>query len=302
MAGIQQRLDTHPKGDGSPAVPIAEVLAGGPHLYRETNEPQEKMPNFKSTEGGPHGMPLTFWAQWELNSRPRRIALLMDDAQEEYRPYAEGILPNLTALRDCFREKGCPIAWSSWSRQFDDGVCNSMDRWYGTKGTGREENAIYIFQGEKGLQPLAECGPNEEEEKEWFYHSKALDMFFCFRADGKSFLDEKLKAEGVDTVVITGLWTDECIIATAYSALARGYDVVVVSDAVATATAHHDIALTVMNATSGKVLTTAQVIEYMTKEFELGEVGAVKGVGDWPECHHDGRKNSGKPNAAPYYK
>lgn len=42
-----------------------------------------------------------------------------------------------------------------------------------------------------------------------------LDMFWLFDENGKSYLDEKLKAEGVDTVVIAGLWTDECIIATA---------------------------------------------------------------------------------------
>jgi nicotinamidase-related amidase len=34
--------------------------------------------------------------------------------------------------------------------------------------------------------------------------------------------------------VISGLWTDECIISTAYAASSRGYDVVVVGDAVVT--------------------------------------------------------------------
>ena len=62
-----------------------------------------------------------------------------------------------------------------------------------------------------------------EKAAGWFYHSKMLDMFWVFRPDGKSYLDEKLKAEGVDTVVIAGLWTDECIVATAYAALSRGW-------------------------------------------------------------------------------
>lgn len=118
-------------------------------------------------------------------------------------------------------------------------------------------------------------------------HSKMLDMFWVFRPDGKSYLDEKLKAEGVDTVVIAGLWTDECIVATAYAALSRGYDVVVVGDGVATATAHHDKALTVMNATCGKVLPTAEILKYMQTQFVKGEPGAVKGV-RWP----DGRKDN----------
>ena len=114
--------------------------------------------------------------------------------------------------------------------------------------------------------------------------------FFVFRPDGKSYLDEKLKAEGIDTVVIAGLWTDECIVATAYAALSRGYDVVVVGDGVATATAHHDKALTVMNATCGKVIPTAEILTYMRTDFVKGEPGAAKGV-KWP----DGRKDNAPP-------
>lgn len=113
-----------------------------------------------------------------------------------------------------------------------------------------------------------------------------MNAWQVFRPDGKSYLDEKLKAEGVDTVVIAGLWTDECIVATAYAALSRGYDVVVVQDGVATATAHHDKALTVMNATCGKVLPAKQIVEYMETQYVKGEAGAVKGV-NWPDGRTD---------------
>mmetsp|Transcript_114118 Transcript_114118/g.333577 ORF Transcript_114118/g.333577 Transcript_114118/m.333577 type:complete len:290 (-) Transcript_114118:35-904(-) len=271
-----------------PALTLAEALSQ-PRENRDMELAKQPMPNFKSTPGGKHGMPLTFHASWTLNSRPRRIALLIDDAQEEYRPYAEPILPNLGKLLAAFRAKGCPVMWSSWSRQFDDGISNAMDRWYGARGLRAEEpeNAVYIFEGAAGLEPLVEIAPTAAERKDgWFYHSKMLDMFWVFRPDGKSYLDEKLKAEGVDTVVVSGLWTDECIVSTAYAALSRGYDVVVVSDGVATATAHHDAALTVMNATVSKVLPTADVVAYMEDEFVLGEKGAVKGV-----LHPDGRKD-----------
>merc|ERR550532_2209765 len=230
---------------------------------------------------------------WTLNSRPRRIALLLDDAQEEYRPYAEHIIGNMTQLVNAFRAKDCPIMWSSWSRQFDDGISNAMDRWYGLRGLRTEtpENAVYIFEGEPGLQPLKELAPTAKELADgWFYHSKMLDMFWVFRPDGKSYLDEKLKEEGVDTVVIAGLWTDECIVSTAYAALSRGYDVIVVQDGVATATAHHDKALTIMNATCGKTLPTAEIVSYMEQDFVLGEAGAVKGV-----KHSDGRKDNVPP-------
>jgi hypothetical protein len=120
------------------------------------------MPNFSSTPGGPNDTPLAFWAVWELGSRPRRVALLMDDVQvdfhkcpfgsmlwvkhehcgtnlvqtgqqhtvramifpyivaitvqldqEEYRPYATGIIPNLVRLRDAFKVHRTRVVLSS---------------------------------------------------------------------------------------------------------------------------------------------------------------------------------------------
>lgn len=264
-----------------------------PRQHRDMDLAKEPMRNFSSTPDGPNGMPLSFWASWSLADRPRRIALLMDDSQEEYRPYAEKILPNLTKLVDVFRQakaskEGVCIAWSAWSRHFDDGIANSMDRWYGSRGLRPEnpENAVYVFEGSEGVKPLTEIAPRPDEIADgWFYHGKHLDMFWTFNEDGKSYLDEKLKALGIDTIVITGLWTDECILATTYAGNSRGYDVVVVSDAVATATDNQQTALTIAGSTVAKVLTTDEVVSYMKKDFITGEIGAVKGT-NYP----DGRK------------
>ena len=275
-----------------PAKTLQEALAA-PRLNRDMDLAKEPMPNFRSTPGGPNDCPLTFWATWTLRSRPRRVALLLDDAQEEYRAYAAPIISNLAKLVAAFRARGAPVVWSSWSRQFDDGISNAMDRWYGSRGLRAEapENAVYVFEGEAGLAPLEEIAPTaEERDAGWFYHSKMLDMFWVFRPDGKSYLDEKLKAAGVDTVVIAGLWTDECIVSTAYAALSRGYDVVVVGDGVATATAHHDKALAVMNATCGKVLTTDEIVAYVAHDYVECAPGAYKGV-----RHPDGRKDNVPP-------
>ena len=63
-----------------PALNLKEALEE-PRENRDMNLAKEPMPNFSSTPGGPNGCPLTFWASWTLNSRPRRIALLLDDAQ-----------------------------------------------------------------------------------------------------------------------------------------------------------------------------------------------------------------------------
>ena len=276
------------------SIPPLEEALSQPCEHRDMALALEPMPNFSSTPGGPHGQPLAFWAAWDLADRPRRIALLVDDCQEEYRPYALGILPNVQRLVDAFRaararHDGVCIAWSAWSRAFDDGIANAMDRWYGPRGLRPEEpeNAAYVFTGEAGVRPLAEIAPTEAEEAAgWFYLGKHLDMFWTFDEHGRSYLDEKLKAEGIDTIVIVGLWTDECVLSTAYAGNSRGYDVVVVGDAVATATANQETALTVANSTVAKVLSTEDVLRYIADDFVPGKPGAVKGT-----RHPDGRKD-----------
>ena len=270
-----------------------EEALRGPRKNRDIDLALTSMDNYSCTPGGPNKQPLSFWASWDLKDRPRRIALLLDDCQEEYRPYAGGILPNLIKLVDAFRvaqtkSEGIRIMWSAWTRTFDDGISNAMDRWYGPKGLRPEdpENAVYIFNGAPGMETLAEIAPTTEEVSDgWFYHGKHLDMFWNFDANGNSYLDEKLKAAGIDTIVLVGLWTDECILSTAYAGNSRGYDVVVVSDAVATATANQEIALKIAGSTVAKVVPADEVIDYLKNDFVTGEPGAVKGI-----RHPDGRK------------
>mgnify|MGYP003676969943 CR=1 FL=1 len=265
-----------------------------PCKHRDMDLALQPMDNFRKTPDGPNETPLAFWASWDLSDRPRRIALLLDDCQEEYRPFADEILPNLVRILNAFRgardeHEGVCIAWSSWSRRFDDGISNAMDRWYGPRGLHPDnpENAAYIHTGAAGLKPLREIAPTQQEVSDgWHYHGKHLDMFWTFDEDGRSYLDEKLKQQHIDTIVITGLWTDECVLSTAYAGNARGYDVVVVNDAVATATANQKIALTIANSTVAKVLSTDQVVQYMEKDFVAGQPGEVKG-----NSHHDGRKS-----------
>ncbi|MFO7855004.1 MAG: isochorismatase family protein [Paracoccaceae bacterium] len=276
-------------------VPTLRQALERPREHRDMKLALEPMPNFAKTPDGPNQTPISFWASWDLKDRPRRIALLLDDCQEEYRDYAGGILPNLVALVEAFRDArskgdGVCIAWSAWSRHFADGISNAMDRWYGPRGLNPDdpENAAYVFTGSPGLEPLAEIAPTEAERSEgWFYHGKHLDMFWTFDPDGRSYLDKKLEAHDIDTIVIVGLWTDECVLSTAYAGNSRGYDVVVVGDAVATATDNQKIALTVADSTVAKVLSTAEVLDYMRDGFVVGRPGAVKGT-----RHPDGRKET----------
>lgn len=281
----------HEKAD----IPTLEEALKQPCKHRDRHLAMEPMPNYSETPEGPNKTPIAFWASWDLKDRPRRIALLLDDCQEEYRAYAGGILPSMVTILDAFRtarlqSDGVCVAWSAWSRRFDDGISNAMDRWYGPRGLHPDnpENAAYVFTGTPGLAPLAEIAPTEEEVVDgWFYHGKHLDMFWTFNEDGTSYLDKKLKDYDIDTIVIVGLWTDECVLSTAYAGNSRGYDVVIVGDAVATATANQANALTVADSTVAKVLSCDEVVQYLEKDFVTGEPGAVKGT-----LFPDGRKGN----------
>ena len=51
------------------------------------------------------------------------------------------------------------------------------------------------------MKPLAEIHPNANEYQEGYcYYGRALDMFWNFRSDGKSYLDEILKEQGIGAV------------------------------------------------------------------------------------------------------
>lgn len=211
-----------------------------------------------------------FWAAWELEDRPRKPALLIDDMQVEYMPYVRGIVPQTKMLIDAFRAQGLPIYWSTWWRWGpDDGYFNSMDRFYGPRGWGTPGNALYNHNLTHGGDVLEAVAPQTEEERRRVMHkSYSLDMFDerpmrWMVPAGQGTLDSQLRGLGVDTVVQVGAWTDDCIISTAFHAFSLQYDVVLIEDGVSTASKQHFNAIEVMRGACAKVMLAAQVADYI---------------------------------------
>jgi hypothetical protein len=48
-----------------------------PRRHRDIELALKPMDNYRKTPDGPNGLPLSFWASWNLSDRPRRIALLL---------------------------------------------------------------------------------------------------------------------------------------------------------------------------------------------------------------------------------
>jgi hypothetical protein len=77
VKGICHRPLVH-DGVNHKVVMTLEEAVKVPRQHREDDVHNEPMPNFKSTPTNPpHELPLSFWASWELNSRPRRMYRLV---------------------------------------------------------------------------------------------------------------------------------------------------------------------------------------------------------------------------------
>jgi biuret amidohydrolase len=108
----------------------------------------------------------------------------------------------------------------------------------------------------KGM-PGCEVMPTLLDERDLIIDAKK--RYDCFTATD---LDLSLRAHGIDTVLITGVNTSSCVIATAAAACCRDFAVVVVSDCVDTMDGQelHDAALKVIGRAFGQVMTSDEVM------------------------------------------
>ena len=92
----------------------------------------------------------------------------------------------------------------------------------------------------------------------------AKKRYDCFTATD---LELSLRAHGIDTVLITGVNTNSCVMATSTAACCRDFAVVVISDCVDTmdGRALHDAALEVIGRAFGQVMTSDEVLETLSQ-------------------------------------
>ena len=105
--------------------------------------------------------------------------------------------------------------------------------------------------------PGCEVMPEVYEASDFIVDAKK--RYDCFIATD---LDLSLRAHGVDTVLITGVNTNSCVMATAAAACCRDYATVVVSDCVDTMDGPelHAAALRVIGTAFGQVATASELI------------------------------------------
>lgn len=205
-----------------------------------------------------------YWSYWKLEDKPRRMALLVEDMVEDYRIYVGYLVPKIQPLIKAFKDAGMPVFYSNWLRRPNDKIYGSLDRFYGPAGVKSLENPMYIYAKE-GSYPMKELAPTDEEIKAGhMIHSAHLSKFADVTDDGKSYLREEMKEHGIDTLVVTGAWSEDCITATAFDAAdTENLDVVIIEDGVGTATPGHYPALEVMKASVALVKKSEEVVKYV---------------------------------------
>jgi ureidoacrylate peracid hydrolase len=149
------------------------------------------------------------------------------------------------ALNDECRRRGVPIIWTRHgTRGIEDGGPFMAKRVLLREGGLRQDTWGYGILDELAPAP-----------GDWYVEKTRLSAFF------NTNLDSILRALGAETVVISGVLTNQCVGATAKDAMFRDYCPVVVEEAVGTATPHlHEPAIEMIQVGWGQVNTLEQTL------------------------------------------
>lgn len=230
---------------------------------------------------------IDFNCSWELVHHNRNFCLLVSDMQKEYSECINYVLPNTRKLVDKFRELKLPIVWTNWAHKVEDGFSGALNRFVGSEGIKAKKNISYIYK-ENGVNTVDLLAPQTPEEMSRVMHSLHFSKFADLDADGREILYPMLQAWGVNTLVIVGAWTDACIAGTCFDAADRyGYDIVAVTDGVASATTRGANMLDCLTHVVSKPATCQEVINHLTNNPELIDKPRAPLHGNVRFTHHD---------------
>jgi len=162
---------------------------------------------------------------------------------------AEAILPRARSLLDLFRERRLPVVHVLRVHRPDGSDVEIM----------RQEifrRTPFAVEGTEGAEVISELAPKRGE-----FTIRKTRMSAFLSTD----LDLLLRSIGVDTVVVAGIQTPNCIRTTVFDAMALNYAAVLVTDAVAAQSDEiHRCNVRDMERIGVKVLTTAEMERFLS--------------------------------------
>jgi len=210
-------------------------------------------------------------AHYKIEDFKRNFVLIIEDMEVGYEDYVRHCIPNVKKLITQFRESKLPIVWTNWSRRHYDGHYNAVDRYYGPQAVTEGTNPCYIA-GEDGIDTVAELAPQTQDEYSCSIDSLHLSKFADLDDDGREILFPMLEAWGVNTIVLCGAWTDDCLLTTIFDAVDKyGYDLILVRDGVATATVWGDPILEALMASTCCDMTCEGIVKHLKEHPDLVE-------------------------------
>lgn len=197
---------------------------------------------------------------------PARAALLVVDMQTAFVApdrtsgvaHARGIVPNINRLAGAFRAAGGRVVWVTST--FSEQSLASWSAFFGGVYSLRHSAEVIadLSEGAEGHQLWPEL---EVRADDW---RVVKDRFSAF-IQGASDIETRLRAAGIDMVVITGTLTNVCCESTARDAMMRNFRVVMVADAnAALSDDDHNASLTAVAGTFGDVMTVDEVIDRLS--------------------------------------
>ncbi len=197
---------------------------------------------------------------------PQRTALIVVDMQNDFllpgaaleTPMGRTVLPRIAQLLDHARHTGMQVIYTAHVHRADGSDLGL----FGEIWEPIEQRAGLVDES-KGSEVIDDLAPQPDEIVVKKHRYSAF-----FGTD----LDVVLRSRGIETVIVTGVTTENCCHATARDAMFRGYRVAFVSDATGTfdypdagmgavpAEEVHRVTLTVLGVSTAHVLTTDEVL------------------------------------------
>ncbi|HVV94168.1 MAG TPA: isochorismatase family cysteine hydrolase [Hyphomicrobiales bacterium] len=188
---------------------------------------------------------------------PVKTALVVVDLQNVFMlpgmpvevPAAREIVPNVNRLAEATRAAGGTVVWVSMNLE------GERDAWsVFFAGDRRRETMDELGPGSHGYALHADLDVKPEDLR---IDKRRYSAFI----QGSSDIDARLKARGIDTLLIVGTLTNVCCESTARDAMMLNYKVFFLSDAnAANSDADHNATLATVQRVFGDVVTTDEAI------------------------------------------
>jgi nicotinamidase/pyrazinamidase len=140
------------------------------------------------------------------------VDMLKDNLKESPRnPYAQvgkTIIPNLQKLLKEGRKRGYPIIFACDSFLKDDFIFKSRLK-------------VHSIRGTKGAEVIDDLKP---EPTDVILPKRRFSAFF------KTDLDQTLRVLGVDTIIVTGITTEVCVLMTVMDGLSHDFSAILLED------------------------------------------------------------------------